>query len=76
MSRDEVVKTMGRDPKLIATKRFPDRTVEVVEYSKFYPGSPYYQVYWLAFVNNTLAEVARPIDYQREPDHISEIRIR
>ena len=83
MPKPEVVQKMGKPTSVRGSIRNKyDQVIEVWEYRLYqYSGaieglSPYYDLYWLYFVNDTLVQWGKAGDWRKEADRIHEIRFR
>lgn len=78
MTKQQVIYNLGKKPdNLIGSKAYPDGVIEVLQYTR--TDVWYGQVqerYWLYFLNDQLKQWGRPGDWQREADHIYEIRVK
>ena len=83
MIKGEVISALGEPTAARGsiTNKY-DQVVEVWEYRLYqYEGaieglSPYYNLYWLYFVDNKLVQWGQAGDWEREADRIYEIRFR
>jgi hypothetical protein len=83
MSKSEVRQQIG-EPSAVrgSIRNKHDEVVDVWEYHFYqYAGaiegvSPYYDAYWLYFVNDELAQWGRAGDWSQEADRIYEVRFR
>lgn len=79
MARQEVNEAMRKRPdNIIGSKWYGDDLMEVVQYSRWggYGSSVLMERYWLYFVNDELIQWGRPGDWERESDHIYEVRVK
>ncbi|MGB8191539.1 MAG: hypothetical protein WCF67_06450 [Chitinophagaceae bacterium] len=78
MSKQEVIKTIGKKPdNVIGAKEYDGGVVEVIQYSRYEPMSgTVSERYWLYFWNNTLKQWGRPGDWHKEADKVYELRVK
>jgi hypothetical protein len=78
MTKSEAMRAIGRSPdNLIGAKKYPDGTVEVIQYSRYDVWYGQLQErYWLYFFNDKLIQWGRPGDWEKEADRVYEIRNR
>lgn len=83
MTKSEVVQKIGEPTSVRGSiKNKYDQIIEVWEYRLYqYPGAiegltPFYNLYWLYFVNDKLVQWGKAGDWRKEADKINEIRFR
>jgi hypothetical protein len=83
MTKSEVISKIGEPNSVRGSIRNKyGQVIEVWEYRFYqYSGaieglSPYYDLYWLYFVNDTLVQWGKAGDWQKEADRIYEFRFR
>lgn len=78
MTKQEVTMILNRNPdNVIGAKKYNSGTVEVVQYSrKDLSYDRIVERYWLYFYNGKLEQWGRPGDWEKEADHVYEIRVR
>ncbi len=77
MEKDAALRTLNRrSDNVIGSRKYGKDVVEVVQVSGYYPSGGLAEQYWLYFLNDELVQWGRPGDWQREADHVYELRVR
>jgi hypothetical protein len=77
MNKQQVYSSINKKPdNLIGAKKYPNGTIEVLQYSKRSEWTGFIEEeYWLYFWNDSLNQWGRPGDWEKEADRIYEIRL-